>query len=256
MNKPAVIKKYRRPVHKKINLLSLFLLPLLITLGCWQLQRAEQKSRLEAQWQEQQRQPIIELHPHNIAQLVDHQRVMVEGKFLSDSYWLLDNRHRQGHYGFEVIQIFVTGDGQRLLINRGWIKANARRNELPRVTTPPGPLTLFGELMSIRKNRLVSPDELTSTDRPEVILAIDSQTLAKKTQQPLPDRYLRLDSLSEAALVTDWPLSAMSSARHRGYAVQWFGLAAVLLAGCLLVNSGRWQGQQKKSPTEEKSSWT
>lgn len=43
------------------------------------------------------------------------------------------------------------------------------------------------------------------------------------------DRELRLEP-GPAAYRADWPVTSMSPQQHLGYAVQWFALAAALLA--------------------------
>jgi cytochrome oxidase assembly protein ShyY1 len=42
---------------------------------------------------------------------------------------------------------------------------------------------------------------------------------------------LELSELSESAFVKTWQPINLSSFRHFGYAVQWFGLAVVLIVG-------------------------
>lgn len=223
--------------HKKITLITLVLLPLLILLGSWQLQRAAEKTELEAQWQQQQDQPVIALESNNLWQLPDYQRVMLTGHFSPQHQWLLDNRHRHGQYGLEVIQEFITEDGRHLLINRGWVAANSQRRDLPAVDTRTGTTTIFGELMTMTSHPLLE-DTAPDSHWPRVILDMHAKSMGEAITQLLPERYIRLDDASEGALITEWQVTALSSAKHRGYAVQWFGLAMALLIWFVIVQTG------------------
>ncbi|MEC8427249.1 MAG: hypothetical protein VXZ35_02400, partial [Pseudomonadota bacterium] len=48
---------------------------------------------------------------------------------------------------------------------------------------------------------------------------------------------LRLETFSDAALVTQWRWINSSPQKHQGYAVQWFAMACVLLVALLFANS-------------------
>ena len=52
---------------------------------------------------------------------------------------------------------------------------------------------------------------------------------------------VRIDGGQTGALVVDWVFINASPAKHRGYAVQWFAMAAVLALIYLLRSSNLWQ---------------
>lgn len=222
--------------NKKITLLTSLILPLLIVAGCWQLQRAAEKRDTEQRWQIQQQQPIVVLNGNNILQLPDYQRVMSNGNFSPVHQWYLDNRHRQGKYGFEILQEFVLDDGTRLLVNRGWVAAGSERQHLPTVVTPAEQQTVFGELMTLQPYALL--ENIPASDSwPQVILHPDITRIRQQLDHPLSSRYLRLDNTSESALITNWQQAAMSSTRHTGYAVQWFAMAIALILWFVIANT-------------------
>ena len=114
----------------------------MIKLGLWQLQRADEKSALLAS-QEARRQapaqPIGELE-----RSVDpaFQRVLLRGYFDAEHSLLLDNRTRDGRVGVELLQPFYDQpSGLWLLLNRGWLPWPDRRNPVA-FSTPAGALQL------------------------------------------------------------------------------------------------------------------
>lgn len=232
----ALAEKSNVSPNKKITLLTSLILPLLILAGCWQLQRAAEKRDTEQHWQAQQQQPMVVLDGNNILQLPDYQRVMSNGYFSPVHQWYLDNRHRQGQYGFEILQEFILDDGARLLVNRGWVAAGSERQHLPTVVTPAGQQTVFGELMTLQAYALLE-NIPASESWPQVILHPDITRMRQEIDYPLPSRYLRLDATSAGALVTNWQQAALSSARHTGYAVQWFAMAIALIIWFVFANT-------------------
>src|SRR3990170_3607683 len=79
-----------------------------IALGVWQAQRAE--------------------------------RISVRGEFLPERTVLLDNKLRRGRPGYEVVTPLRLAGAREMhvLVNRGWIAAGARRDEIPEPKTMPG----------------------------------------------------------------------------------------------------------------------
>ena len=59
---------------------------------------------------------------------------------------------------------------------------------------------------------------------------LDLDALRAQSTLPLLDWSARLTNAGSAALTLNWPALPMSASRHTGYAVQWFSLAAALLA--------------------------
>jgi len=224
--------------NKKITWITLLLLPLLIGLGSWQLQRADEKRKLERAWQTMQSEPVIEVTASNLQQLPDYQRVWVQGVFLSEPIWLLDNKQRHGRVGYEVINVFLMDSGEHLLINRGWQPATANRGDLSHDPIDTRAVRLFGELMTASHHPLLIGTPLADTST-SIALAIDPAAMSEASSIDLSARYLRLDDTSAAALVTEWPISATSSNKHLGYAVQWFAMAIALSVWFVVANT-RW----------------
>lgn len=236
--------------NRNITLFTLIALPILCGLGTWQWYRAVEKQELEARYAQQQAQPPITLTTANLADLPDYQRVMVQGHFDNDHTWLLDNKQRHGKVGFEVVTSFVLDDGQRLLVNRGWLAAGKTRAQLPTIDAIEGEVTLFAELVSVVEHPLLDA-HTEQADWPRIIMAIDIPPMEQQLQEALLPRYVRLDESSPGALVTDWQAVNMTPEKHIGYAFQWFAMALALIIWFVFANTNLldyWRRRRQKEP--------
>lgn len=208
----------------KSALTIILILPILVSLGCWQLRRADEKQALLADFEERRLLPAV-----NVAVLdsyPNYRPAYAEGQFDAEQYWLLDNRIFHGRFGYEIMAIFTLSDGQKLLVNRGWIEGDASRRTLPRVSIPEGVVRVSGELYrSDEKNFSLGSEVQTAWPRRQQWLDID--TARQEFQNMLPVS-LRLDESSTGALHTERLVVNVTPAKHTGYAVQWFAMAFAL----------------------------
>ena len=204
--------------------ITIALLPLLLGLGTWQLDRGFEKAERQARWSDT-REPA----EWPVKQPLQGQPVVLSGHYDPDTQWLLDNRTRDGRPGYEVLQPFHTESGP-VLVNRGWVPAAEDRDRLPEVTVPSGsqriralvwewptPLVL-GEVKSVNPDgwprRVASLEQSDARDELTGIAGVPVQLS---------------DEGQPGALRTGWTPDRMEAATHYGYTVQWFGLAIVLL---------------------------
>tara|TARA_R110000787_G_scaffold140652_7_gene254209 strand:+ start:194 stop:949 length:756 start_codon:yes stop_codon:yes gene_type:complete len=232
----------------RITLATALLLPALIALGFWQLERAEEKAGLEARWSVRQSEapvPLSALASSDPEQLA-YRRVSLHGRFLPAHYLLLDNRIHQGRFGNEVIGLLALADSdQVVLVNRGWVPSDPARLVLPEVPEPDGAVTLTGHIyVSPGKPYLLGEQQLTPP-WPVRVQAVDPETLAPLvamvTDAALYPHPVRIDSGQPGALTVAWQLVNASPQKHQGYALQWFTMAAVLAFFFLLRSSNLWQ---------------
>ena len=97
----------------KMTLFAGLLLPVVVSLGMWQLSRAEEKRRFENAYLDR----IGALAAPPGAELVAFQRLRLSGEFEQGRDFLLDNQTRNGEIGYGVISVFRSDDG------RGWLMA-------------------------------------------------------------------------------------------------------------------------------------
>lgn len=244
VNIPKSAPAFRFEVNWKLLISSLIFLPILVTLGFWQLNRAEQKRTILQTIEEQQALAPVDLN--NWLSLEDsslseftHRRVSAEGQFDAARYWLLENQVVNGTVGYDIVMPFKLDDDQWLLVNRGWIAGSGYRDRPPQLSTPDDAVELTGVLVKPSKNRLLRNQLSTSGPNtwPKMMLAIDLTVMAQQFDQPFLPLVMELDDSSHAALQIQRRQINMPPVKHVGYAVQWFSLAIALTILCLVANS-------------------
>lgn len=227
--------------------LTVLLLPLLVGLGLWQLDREQEKRGLAERFAQRQAQPAVPLSalqggPQDLAYLP----VALRGHYVAGEYLLQDNRIQKGRFGYEVIALFrLSGDAGYALVNRGWLAGDPARQSLPEVTQPGGELELRGQVYVPPDPPYLLAEQAVPVDGwPRVIQALETDTLVpaleRRLEAPVFQHAVRLNADEPGALSIDWEVVNLSPETHRGYAVQWFTMAAVLLLFFVFRSSNLW----------------
>lgn len=218
------------------TLATLALLPILIGLGFWQLERSRYKQQL---WDAYASGSA----PASSAQIEDTQRqrfqpVTARGSYMGERQFLIDNMVRQGRNGYFVITPMQLSDGDVLLVNRGWIPQDARRRPLVDINVGDTVRTVEGRVgaLPVAGIDLGDPAAADPVTWPSVRQFPDLEELAAALDAPLKSWVLLLAPQADDGFLRDWQPGGVPPSRHLGYAVQWFGLAAALLVIYLVVN--------------------
>jgi|SRR5687767_267509 surfeit locus 1 family protein len=172
-----------------------------IALGNWQARRADEKRALGA----------------NV------QRIAVHGEFLAERTVLLDNKVRGQRAGYEVVTPMRLAEGIHVLVNRGWIEAPPRREQLPEVVTPRGRIRVEGLMLE----RLPQPWQLGGPAKGPVRQSLDLKQFAVETGLPLQAFVIEQHRGIADGLVRDWPKPDVGVEKHEAYSFQWYSLAAL-----------------------------
>lgn len=200
-----------------------------LSLGQWQTRRATEKTELAEKLQERQSAPAIRLEgtlPDSAD--LEFRRVIVRGEFLRDWPVYLDNRPYKGVAGFYLMMPFkIAGTNQHVLIARGWIPRNpADRIKLPAVVTPDGNM----EVVGVARKSIGQVMQLGAVNAPQphaIVQNLDIAGFAASSKLLMKPIFLEQLSDTEDGLVRDWPLPSTGIDKHRGYAFQWYALAAM-----------------------------
>ncbi len=230
----------------RITLFTLLLLPLLISLGFWQLQRAQEKAALAVAFEQQQALPPAPLTEVWDAGAEDLAYLPVElsGRFRQNEYFLLDNRMLQRRYGNEVLAVFELEGGGLAVVNRGWVEADPSRQTLPGVPPAPGIVRITGQVYVTPGKPYLLADESLSAGWPKQIQAVEMDKIRKLLGTSGEDVFpfpVRIDANQPGGLAVDWQVINVSPQKHHGYAVQWFAMAAALALIYMLRSSNLWQ---------------
>lgn len=229
MSVPAVSARVRR-FHPGLlpTLVVLILLPLLLGLGVWQLQRAEDKRALLAEQAARSQEPALDLLELGAAGDPAFRRVRLVGAFDGEHSVLLDNRQRGGRVGVELLQPFLDRpSGRWVLVNRGWLPW-PERGAPPPFDTPDGELQLQATVYRPPGQPFLLGDGAPGQGWPRLVNAVEPPALWRELQRDGLAEELRL-APGPASYVGNWPVVAVGPEKHLGYAVQWFALAATLL---------------------------
>jgi surfeit locus 1 family protein len=225
----CILMKYQR-----VPLIAfLCLLPVLLALGVWQLNRAEEKRallQLQAQRQNTGMQTLSADTPDSSENLL-YQAIQATGQYDSKHQYLLDNQVNKGRAGYFVLTPFrLKAANKAVLVNRGWIPLGYSRMELPDVRVDDNEITIAGRIDRFpRVGFKLAGAEIPADDWPAVVQVIDIDVLKKQLAYPLFSFQVELDKQSANGFVREWQVPAtMTPEKHLAYAVQWFLLAITL----------------------------
>ena len=227
----------------KISLFTLLLLPLMIWLGFWQLEREDEKLALQATYQQREAAEPVSLARLDWQGDLQYMPVSLQGYYDNQHTFLLDNRVHQGRVGFEVVSPFVTDSGHHVLVNRGWLPMGRTRADLPDIEAVPGNVQLQGKVYVPLGEPFTLGEQAQQSGWPRIIQSLDPQAqFAELDLPPSASTFpysIRLAEQAPGVLVRSWPLISTQPEKHRAYAVQWFAMALALLALFIYVGLHR-----------------
>jgi len=200
-------------------------------LGVWQLDRAAQKTRLQAELDERGRLPPLAAQDlardRAAADAQAQRRIVVGGRWLADRTVYLDNRQMGGRVGFFVLTPLLLAEGDAVLVQRGWMARDfIDRTRIAPPPTPAGPVTIEGALAR-GPSRLY---EFDAAGGGPIRQNLDLDAFAREIGVALrPLTILQTSSDVDDGLQRDWPRPAADVHKHYGYAFQWFALSALIL---------------------------
>ena len=105
---------------------------ILLRLGFWQLDRADQKNEINQNYLE--RQSSLEVFDEtDINEENLWGKFSIEGEFTTSPNLYLDNQTYKREAGYVIYSPFLTRENKVILVNRGWHDLIEDRNELPAV---------------------------------------------------------------------------------------------------------------------------
>lgn len=228
-----------------MTVLTVLLLAVFVSLGRWQWGRAEQKETLARGFAAGSAQ-AGPLAGRDTLALPRYTRVTVRGSWDAGRQFLLDNRTRDGRAGYEVLTPLRLADGRQLLVNRGWLPSDGRRDRLPEVSSglQSGTVTVGGRLdelptAGLASGRAPPPLEggwprVTSFPRPAELAAALAHGAAGTAR--LEARVLLLDATEPAGYRRDWQPFVKGPEQNIAYAVQWWSFGVLLLVLFVKMN--------------------
>jgi surfeit locus 1 family protein len=219
-----------------------------VSLGNWQMRRAQEKqTQLDA------------FNAGNSARAVNLQAaterfpqeayvsVEIKGEFVAGKSLLLDSARLNGQIGVQVYQAFES-EGKSVLVGLGFVPIRPDRSQFPTPATPVGTQVLRGlygapPSSGIRLNDL----ESNAQSNTWLVTRIDPKTqqafFARKLEAGVillaPVAKPGIDPNDVLQLERVWHSTAMPPERHLGYAMTWYGFAITAIVIFLILHRRR-----------------
>ncbi len=210
------------------SLLALAGLVLFVSLGRWQLDRAEEKGALlEAFARGEER---VQDLPAGLAPVARYQRLRAQGRYDPARQFLLDNMTYDGRAGYRVLTPLELPDGRILVVDRGFVPGSGDRRRLPEIGVQDTPREVTGRADTLPRPG-IELEAPASSGWPRIVSFPRIEQLGADLGRPVFPQVLLLDPDRPDGYVREWAPATLGPQRHIGYAVQWFCFAAVV---CIL----------------------
>jgi surfeit locus 1 family protein len=224
-----------------MTLLTAVLIVMLISLGRWQLRRADEKRVLFDSFAAGTGATrSIELETPRLPR---YQHIELSGHYDPARQILIDNMVNAGRAGYFVITPFSLSGGGWVLVNRGWVPLGASRAERPAIPVAGDLRRLQGRCDNLPSPGIQLGTKATLAPPYPVVAAFPTHselaTLLGETSWTQAADLVLLDPGEADGYVRNWAAPGFPPLRHVAYAVQWFGLALTLLVIYVVTNLRR-----------------
>lgn len=225
------------------SFITILLMYLFVSLGLWQLDRAEQKKTLFTNFENRRSAEAINFNLDKNNQLdkdsLVWRKIEASGEFLNNYQILLDNRVHEGQAGYYVYTPFKLSSRDKIvLINRGWVSSDMDRAAIPKIIITEGIVSIHGLIKAFPKTGVLlketKPEKLN--DNIYRVQNINLETMGTLTKSNLLPYVVRLEPESEHGYLKSWSVPGSDENMHKGYAFQWFAFALVLTGIYLFLN--------------------
>ena len=123
---------------------------------------------------------------------------------------------------------FETSEKKLFLINRGWVaKENFNYDE--DIKSNKGRVSIQGVLSPFKRFGLNLINQTYLDGWPKLVQQVDYEATRSDLGASINNSVVQLSAASIGALEPIWKPVDLKPSRHYGYALQWFGLALVLI---------------------------
>ena len=199
----------------------------LVSLGFWQLDRADEKQTILNAIVLAQSSPAKPLKPENINSK-EHYKVLLNGYFDSDKQFIYDNQIVKSNAGYYVLTPFILNNDSAILVNRGFVPWYGKRDEIIDIVIDSHPRTIEVGLIKPQK-RIQLKKQDVDTSFPILIQSLDLEQFSLLSGYQFVPMLAQLDVNASDGFFRQWKPFYGSVDKHLGYALQWFLMALVLL---------------------------
>ncbi|MCD6047718.1 MAG: hypothetical protein K0S08_1365 [Gammaproteobacteria bacterium] len=218
------------------TLLTLVLLALFVKLSIWQWHRYHYKKAMQESYAAEMAASPVPLLTTENQQQINFKHVIATGKY-DPRQFLLDNRIHNGQVGFDVITPLKLTNNQVILVDRGFVAANASRQILQNINSPNQEIQITGFLTKPEKGFILgSIIEPAQSQWPYKIMSISPEILSKQLGYPLSANIILLAPQAPSGFLRQWSAPNLWADRSLGYCFQWLAFAVLLLIIYIVMN--------------------
>ncbi|MGD3104754.1 SURF1 family protein [Streptomyces sp. YGL11-2] len=227
-----------------LTLVGLVLIPVMIKLGFWQFHRHQHKVAQNTQIADNlAATPVPVTGLAAVGRDLPHgdmwRRVTATGSYDTAHEVVVRQRTAADEQtiGYYVLTPLVLGNGDAVLVNRGWISAGNDLTKFPDVpAAPKGTVTVTGRLMA-DETTAFSGIKDTKGLPPRQVMLINSRQQAQRVGRPLLGGYIEQTAPrspgNSPELVPEPDHDSIGP--HMAYAIQWWLFAAAVPVGWIVL---------------------
>ena len=206
-------------------------LALFLSLGTWQLWRADQRAASFEAFSQAGESPTltVPVGAEDFEQF-RYRWLELRGRYLSSRQVLLDSMTHEGRAGYHVLTPFRWAENEPwAVVNRGWVPADPERRSLPGVDVGESVRVIRARIDALPRPGLTFDDsDAAAGGWPRVLLFPSFEDIEARLGNPVVPYQLLLSADAADGYVRVWQPRMMPPERNIGYAIQWYSFALVL----------------------------
>jgi len=190
----------------------------------WQTARARYKQDLVDAYVRSQKLPSQDVSDWGSDSPPEFSRATLQGEWKPGALIYADNQVRDGQVGYSVFMPLCQTTLRCVLVDRGWVKAGARRADLPDVVSPSGMQRVEGAVLRAQ-SKFVELSEQSVEGRVWQNVTVDR--VAQSSGLELAPFIVAQSGSSADGLRRDVIKPEFGVEKHIAYAAQWYAFALV-----------------------------
>jgi cytochrome oxidase assembly protein ShyY1 len=178
--------------------------------------------------------------------------VTATGQYVPSAQVLVRKRPLDSAIGFWVVTPLATSDKTVVVVNRGWIRADADAKSSPNVPPPPtGQVTVEGRVQPSTPAPSPAPNDLPTGQ----VGSLDVSSIGRGVGEAVLPGYVELTTSTppQAAGLTPIPAPEISEGPHLSYSMQWIAFAIMFIVGLIILLRRELQVRRRESELIEES---
>ncbi len=220
-----------------MTILTVLGLMIFISLGMWQLERADFKEAVRLKYQTRLAADYQTFDTGRALDDIEYQKLILHGQYDTSRSLLLDNQVLKGRAGYQVLSPFIlSGSHQIVLVNRGWVALGESRETLPSIKDPAVIDRITG-IASVPNTDGFRLGKVSLQDSwPQLIPFIDIDAMQPQFGNRLLPVVLWLAPEQAGFYQRHWEPTWADPDKSRAYAVQWFCFAFIAFVLYVVLN--------------------